>query len=231
MARSRSPNYPSISLKEAIEKARSVYSKDHRNKMHREVVAKHLGYSGLNGASLTMLSALLKYGLLEGRGDEIRVSDPAVTILVDPPDSAERKEALKAAAMRPPLFSELVNQFGGQVPSEENLTAYLQKRGFKPSAAAAAAQAFRDTMELAGVGDNVQNDGVDKTKAIQPNTPPPPPRGGETHVFSWPLAKGVSAELRVTVQLGAEIKPDHFERLNSYVGLAKAALEDGKSGT
>ena len=47
-----------------------------------------------------------------------------------------------------------------------------------------------------------------------------------TQVFSWPLAKGVMAKVRLT---GDEIKPDHLERLRQYLELAKAAVgsDDG----
>lgn len=42
-----------------------------------------------------------------------------------------------------------------------------------------------------------------------------------TRTFSWPLAKGVTAELRLT---GDDIRPDHLERLRQYLELAKAAV-------
>lgn len=51
-----------------------VYAKDHLNQVPKAVIAEHMGYKGLSGASLPILSALNQYGLLEGRGDETRVS-------------------------------------------------------------------------------------------------------------------------------------------------------------
>ncbi len=148
MARKRSPNYPAVSLPQALDMVRRVYDADHLNKMHRETVAKHLGYGGLNGASITLISALTKYGLLEGRGGEIRVSRDALPALVDPPGSPERAEAIRRAALSPELFAELHRQFGERLPSEENLKAHLQKQLFTPIAAAVAADAYRETMEL-----------------------------------------------------------------------------------
>ena len=56
MARTRSPNYPYIGLPAAIERVRKIYDKEHRNRMSRDVVAKHLGFGSLNGVSLSVIS-------------------------------------------------------------------------------------------------------------------------------------------------------------------------------
>jgi len=157
MAKVRSPNYPSMSLPDAIEAVRKIYEKDHRNRMAKAVVAQHLGYSSLNGASLTAISAVAKYGLLDRSGEEYRVSDNALTILVDPPESTERAEALRAAALQPPLFAEIHRHYQGSVPSEDNLRAYLQKREFTAAAASAASRAYRDTMALVSTGSSAYN--------------------------------------------------------------------------
>src|SRR6266446_5546494 len=78
MARTRSPQYPAIGLKEAIEKVSAVYRRDYQAPTQRGVIASHMGYNSLNGKSLGVLSAIGKYGLLEVRGSEYRVSDLAV---------------------------------------------------------------------------------------------------------------------------------------------------------
>jgi hypothetical protein len=148
MSKPRSPNYPSISLADSIAGIRKVYEKDHHSRMSKVVVANHLGYGGLNGASLGAISALGKYGLLEAVDDDFRVSQDGITIVVDPPESSDRTAAIRRAALRPALFADLHQHFGGRVPSEENLRAHLQKTGFIPHAAMIAAKSYRDTMEL-----------------------------------------------------------------------------------
>ena len=148
MAKTRSPNYPSTSLADAIAKVRVIYQKDYRNKMARSVVAKHLGYNSINGASLTAISNLIKYGLLDGRGEDMQVTNDAVTILVEPDPSPERRDALRRAAMKPALFAQLHKHFGESLPSVENLSAHLQRNGFNPIAASAATRAYRDTFTL-----------------------------------------------------------------------------------
>ena len=147
MARARSPEYPAISLKEAIDRVKLVYDKDYQNRLPKKVIAEHMGYKGLSGASLPVLSALAKYGLLEGRGDETRVSDLAVAIIAHAPGTTERIEALKQASSLPELFAELDSRFPGGA-SDQALRSYLLTNKFIPGAADAAIRAYRDTKIL-----------------------------------------------------------------------------------
>src|SRR5271155_5888309 len=114
--RVRSPNYPSLSLPEALEKVKLVYERQHTYGAPREVVVKSMGYNGINGASATAISALHKYGLLEGRGEEVRVSDRAMRYL-NPMSDEERAEAIRDAAFEPTLFRELSEKFPGRLPN------------------------------------------------------------------------------------------------------------------
>jgi hypothetical protein len=57
-----------------------------------------------------------------------------------------------------------------------------------------------------------------------PSTPPQPQAATTgVKVFSWPLSKGVTAEVRFT---GSEVGPEHLERLRKYLELAKDAMAD-----
>jgi hypothetical protein len=148
MSRSRSPNYPQIGLKEAVLRVSSVYKRDYQASLTRDIAADRLGYSGLNGKSLAVLAALGKFGLLEGRGEETRVTDLAVRILAFPPGSPERRAALGEAASRPELFVELDQRFGRGQASDGAIRAWLVTRGFIPPAAEAAVRAYRETKQL-----------------------------------------------------------------------------------
>ena len=148
MSRSRSPNYPQIGLKEAIQRVSSVYKRDYQASLTRDLAAERLGYSGLNGKSLAVLAALGKFGLLEGRGEETRVSDLAVRMLAFPPGSPERRAALEEAAGRPELFVELDQRFARAPASDAAIRAWLITRGFIPPAAEAAVRAYRETRQL-----------------------------------------------------------------------------------
>ena len=146
--RTRSPNYPSLSLPEALDKVRLIYQIQHTHGAPREVVVKSMGYAGINGASATAISALSKYGLLEGRGDEIRVSDRAMRFL-NPLNDQERSEAILEAAREPLLFQELTEKFPGPLPNEEVLRNYLIRNGFAPAAVSGVILAYRETLAYA----------------------------------------------------------------------------------
>jgi hypothetical protein len=148
MARVRSPNYPSISLPDAIERARKVYEREHTHKAAPEVIAKALGYVSLNGTSLGVMSALKKYGLLEEVGKDWKISSDALTILVDPPTSPDRAVAIRRAAQAPQLFAALLEEYGEQPPSDENLRAYLLKKGFSLGAVDNPIRSYRETLEF-----------------------------------------------------------------------------------
>lgn len=149
MARIRSPNYPAISLEEAIQRVAQVHAREAQHPASREVIIKGMGYNGVHGTSLSAISAAIKYGLLErlGKDGGHRVSDRAMAIL-HPHSPQEKAEAIEAAARSPALFSELFEYFKGGQMSDDNLRAYLVRRGFSQASLPEVIKAFRDTMGL-----------------------------------------------------------------------------------
>jgi hypothetical protein len=149
MTRVRSPNYPLIGLEGALKKVEQLHKAEAENPVPKEAVAKLIGFSGINGRSLKVVSALLKYKLLEKRkGDDLGVSKLAVRILY-PNDEVERQEDLKIAAYSPILFSEIMkNSRDGTLPSDKNLEVQLIRRGFNQKAVEPFIKSFRETMGL-----------------------------------------------------------------------------------
>jgi hypothetical protein len=144
----RSPRYPSISLGDALERVKLVYKKEHQHKADKEVIAKDMGYAGLNGASLGVIASLKQYNLLETVGDGFKVSDDAVTLIELPLENRQREEALLRVAFAPKIFTELSDHFGDRLPSDENLRLFLLKKGFGSNAANLVIRTFRDTISL-----------------------------------------------------------------------------------
>lgn len=147
MAEKRSPQYPSINLREAVERVGLLHVSIGRSPTNREVVAKGMGYSGLSGSAATAISALKKYGLVEGRNEDIRVSDRAMAIL-HPHSDAEKRQALIEAANGPELFKELTERVGAGPLNEELLRNYLMRNGYTPTAVDPAISAYRETIEF-----------------------------------------------------------------------------------
>ncbi|MER9253277.1 hypothetical protein NKI59_15910 [Mesorhizobium sp. M0598] len=186
MAKVRSPNYPNTDLTAALAMARTLYEKDHRNKVPQIVVAQHLGHEGLSGPALGKIGVLRAYGLLEGSGDELRLTDDAVAALMAPPASPDRRDALERLAWRPALFREIRKEMPG-MPSEPNLRYWLAKRGFAPDAVAKAIKAYLGTLRLVpdSVGSyNPPEQGSDEEIDVQVEETPAPET---TRKQSWLL--------------------------------------------
>lgn len=145
--RARSPNYPSVSLSDAIERLKKLGGKIHSHPAPRDVVLTSMGYTGVNGASLTALAALRKYGLLRRDGEDFRITERGLMYL-HPQSVDERSAAIRDAAAEPKLFAELNERFSGGKASDELIRSFLVRNGFTPSASAAALRSYRETMAL-----------------------------------------------------------------------------------
>ncbi len=144
----RSPNYPGCSLQKALDYARKIYDQNHLHKAPREVVAKAMGYGTLNGGSLTAISALKKFGLLDEDGEGLKITADALTALVEPASSPDRARVLVKLATKPELFAEMQAAFPGPVPSDEILRSWLLRKGFLQSTVDLPIRAYRETMDL-----------------------------------------------------------------------------------
>jgi hypothetical protein len=235
MTKTRSPNYPAIGLKEAIEKADAVYRNDYQNPVPRAVAARHMGYASLNGKSLGVLAALLKYGLLEGRGDNTRVSDLGLQIIAHPVGAPERAAALREAASRPELFAEIDKRYPDGKGSDAAIRSYLLTQKFIPQAADNALRAYRETKQLveAEPGGYVPDEPQDQddmqtqtaAAAISPMAALAPmtvPNGMRRAVFD--LSEG-----EVVLTFPEELSPESVSDLQDYLGIfmKKARREAG----
>ena len=172
MARIRSPNYPQVSILDAVEDVRVIHQKEAQHFAPRDVVANHLGYSTVNGASEKKTSALNAYGLIERNTDrEIRVSGLAMRILF-PQDDAEKREALAEAALSPKLFRELREKWPTNAPSNESLRAYLIRQGFNQNAVDQVIAVYRDALSTVFAPEvQTADDDSDKEAALQSSSP------------------------------------------------------------
>lgn len=239
MARGRSPNYPHLTLEEAIQKGRLVYTAEHFHTSSREVVAKDMGYQSLNGASLTAIAALRHYNILADENDGLRISGNAVDMFESPKTDKGWQTAVCQCAFAPVLFKEMYLEFGEGLPSEANLRHWLIKKSFMPKAADSIVRVYRENMEFAkdairdydvrgyltgkGVDNAMQSTSISKQGPV---VHPPANRVVNPEAvkreYSWPLSKEVTAEVRLT---GKHVTPAHLEMLRQYLDLAKAALE------
>ncbi|MEJ7578289.1 MAG: hypothetical protein WKF74_14940 [Pyrinomonadaceae bacterium] len=160
MANLRSPNYPQETLAQACDRIRRVYDIEHTHPTPKEVVAKALGYNSINGASLAVLGTLRRYALLIQDGENLRVSDDAVTIIELEENHEDRAEALRRCAFAPKLFGELRDKFPDKLPSDTSLRHFLiQQKKFLPKAADEVIRVYRANLELVTTEAEAYNDG------------------------------------------------------------------------
>jgi len=239
MAKERSPNYPAIGLSDAIAALKALYGKERRTSVPGLVAAKAFGYSSLSGPARVKLAALKKYGLLDG--DErsgLRVSELGMRILF-PPNGDDEDAARRDAAMKPELFRSLYENFADG--SDDALRSHLiTKLHFAPTGARQVIAAFRDTIKFANLekADYNASDMSGKQETTTQaeehafdlaSTYQRPQQRTKTspQVFTWPLSKGVTAEVRFS---GGEVQPSHLDLLAKYLELAKSAIESEDDG-
>lgn len=144
----RSPRYPSLSLREAVEKIGTLYEREKRAMVPAVVAVKSWGYNTLNGRSLTMLAAITQYGLLARQNNSVGISDDAFTIIEAPRTSRERQEVLLRCARSPGIFDDLLQRYPNGLPSDETLRWDLKQKSFTDQGAEAAIACLRDTVSF-----------------------------------------------------------------------------------
>jgi hypothetical protein len=255
LKRPRSPNYPSISLPEALQQLRHLFDRIQKYKAPKELVIKAIGYSGLNGASASAISAHTKYGILDRlEGDEFKISDLGMKLLFHE-NPAEYAAALHQAARSPALFSELMAEFPSGIPHDDILRTRLIRRGFAQSAVATAISSYRETVEFV-----VNNSGgyspLDETAMEEPMQPQqahqaPPSTPVLVKGFTPTLPVGAREEVpssreerildddgnAIIVKFPGEPTVETYEFLKDYLEFriqrlsraAKKAIESGES--
>jgi hypothetical protein len=185
--RTRSPRYPSISLREAVDLARKIYAKDGMHPLDRESAVQHLGYSSLNGASATALASLKQYGLSADAGTGmLRLTDLSLDIIEPTGDEAQHA-ALQAAAYTPDLFAALRERFPDKPPSESNLRAHLVRQGFTPAAVKSIIPSYLETHEYLATFE-VTDSGTPSSTSENLNSPAQQPESQNLQVN--PFATG-----------------------------------------
>jgi hypothetical protein len=154
--RARSPNFPAITLKDAVERARTIFKEEGRNFAHEDTILGHWQYKPRSGGGWSVLAAVKSFGLViqEGSGNtsRYRVSDTALMLVMKSGDeyANERREVLKDAALKPRIHRELWTKYSGSLPSNQTLEYELVSNwGFTPIAAKEFVPRFRETISYA----------------------------------------------------------------------------------
>jgi hypothetical protein len=200
--RSRSPSYPGIDLRVAIERAEALYEKEGRHSVPSEVILEDWGYKPGSGGGLVTLAALKKFGLLEDEGARgtrrARLTDLAIRI-IHAPTPGEEQRLIREAALTPSLHAELWKKYDGSLPSDKTIKNDLVvERHFTPRGVREFIPQFRETMRFAGLssGDTIparEDHAPEKEQSLMTALAPPAGMSrmhGEGEVRAVPIPIG-----------------------------------------
>jgi hypothetical protein len=157
----RSPAYPFISIRTALERAETFRVAEGGRPRHHSPVASAAMAWGLRlktGDTKQTIAALGHYGLFEFQGEgenrKVRLTDAALQILLDKqPVSPERDALVRKAALTPRIHSELWQKWQSALPSDATLETYLVRdRGFSETGARDLMTEYKDTIAFTKLG-------------------------------------------------------------------------------
>ena len=241
MARERSPNYPAHSLPSAIQFAKLLWSKEERTAVELDVIASALGSIGVSGPVRSKVAAMRQYKLVQPVDSKMKVSDLAITLILQRPGQAEYDAAAKDAALAPSLFAALYKERPDA--SDEALSYYLVRdQKFSTEGATRAIRAYRETLAFAKLVVSSYSEGGDEAPDEEPEQVPAPSdrptgpsepdraraREGKSVSFIFALPRGVQAE--VTFHGSAPTKRAVM-KLRQYLELFEDDLPDDVQGS
>jgi hypothetical protein len=154
----RGPSYPFIDLEEAIAATKKIYDYTKRAAAPTDaVVANALSYSLKSSGGVKTIAALKSYGLIEESTQTVKITDRAYRILIDTPESSERKQAIKDAALSPKWYQSVFTKWGGDPPASTRSTLILE-HGFIPTTVDSFLKNYRQTIQYAGLEEDSAND-------------------------------------------------------------------------
>jgi len=153
----RSPAYPSIPLKAALEKAQDQYGAEGRYAIPLSSAFKAWGYSDKSSGGREVRASLRYFGLIavEGDGDsaKVKLTEDALRVLLDErEDKTEKNAIIRRLALHPAAHKKLFARFPEGIKSDATASHYLVfDEGFNKMAAAALIAEFKETAAYAGL--------------------------------------------------------------------------------
>lgn len=153
--RQRSPNYPTVGLREAVDRTKRFVTANGKAAAMPAIAAKLIGFATPHGQAYSALSALKKFGLLEDHDGRVTPTQRAMEIVSLPEADPRRLKAIRESAVSPTIYAELLKEYADtNIPNDETLAGELVAyKGFNPNAVKEFLKAFRETIEFAGLSD------------------------------------------------------------------------------
>jgi hypothetical protein len=202
----RSPSFPFIGLREALDRARAFYEAEQRNAARAETAAAHWGYSAKSSGGKQTIAALRAFGLLEG-DSLVKLSGRGLRLVLDEREASEERERLlQQAALMPPVHARLWERYGAELPSAQTLRLWLiLDEGFNENSVDDFLTEYRETLEYARLLQRlVREEAPGERTAVSPPPPAPAAHPARTAAEAagidpmiFPLLDGNAVELRI----------------------------------
>lgn len=183
----------------------------------------------------------------EGSGSSRKAGlskDGLAIILDDDPDSTERRNLIKKAALKPTIHAELWRRYEGLLPSDATLRTYLTRdRSFSRSGADELIREFKSTIEFAkllesdSVGDAAEDEGktshdtgiqfaedpkmTTATEKPSAGFEPPPPKAPDLRMYRLPLVQGDGDAI---LQLPIPISAASYRQIIAFLEVMKPGI-------
>lgn len=227
----RSPKYPILGLKTAIERVGSLYQRERTASVPRDIAAKAWGYSMLSGPALQTISTLTQYGLIErASGQKVKISELGLDILI-PKAPEDKAKSIQTASRNPVIFRELMSQYPKELPSDDTLKAYLIRRStpYTEDSAKKLIKALRETLDFINlpesrveeIAEEQNEDVAGKTaKLFEQQKRPSKPQKSDS-VCSIPLPSG-----KATLTIYGELNLEDITFIKGFLDLYTAEKEN-----
>lgn len=245
----RSPAYPGIDLKKAMEQAKALHTAEGKYAVPMPSAFAAWGYGIKSSGGRETRAALKYYGLIVVEGDnetgKVKLTDKALRALLDErEDQTEKKALIREFATTPTIHQRLMEQFPDGLKSDATVRHFLMfDEGYNEKGASEIISEFKVTAAYAGLyePDNImdkvaEGDPKAEDNLDPPPAPPPPPAtqkgqqvktvAGERELTTGMLSKDASFRLIVSGAVGVK----EIERLIKKLMLDKEILAEPSDG-
>lgn len=248
--RHRSPAYPAVGLKGALDILRKFYNAQKRAAVHLDAAYESLGYEKGSSSGARVIAALIAFGLMidEGSGllRKVKISEAGYRILILDETDGKWKQEVRVAALKPKLYSDLVNHWPSGLPSDSAIRQHLLlELKFNENSVKDVISGFRSTYDFAllGSSDEALDADGDPSDEEQQETESAPVDFKVGHSTSTLLRSEVLVEDLIThtvplpgdrqafLQVPKGMTSKQFEFLKKWVALYEDVLSDKGEGS
>jgi hypothetical protein len=232
----RSPNYPVMALKKAIEKVSLILKDSKRHEVPLAVACASLGFKNVRSSSaIQTIAALRAFDLIQVKGSgtnrKVAVSERAARIIGD---HNAKAQLIREAALMPKLHREVWAAFfkdGEGLAPDKAIHHYLiwerPEGKFSPESADAFIRQFHQTLDFAGLdksgtmsADGPNGDEEDDSEEPSPSEPKgrQKDKGGRRMLAPGTIEDVLSCESggAVTLSYPDRITPEEFEDFEAW---------------